>query len=76
MFGDNIPEEAFEMTWRDGVQILRDAGTESAFVLLVARDIGVEYLTRFVISTGTDRIRASDLKTLLDNWFDGGDFEV
>jgi hypothetical protein len=65
----NPPDEAFEATWRDAQSILASAGPDSGFVLLVARDGGDEYLTRFALSTGRDSIPRAALQQLVNNWF-------
>jgi hypothetical protein len=65
----NPPDEAFEQTWRDAKDILASAGPDSGFVLLVARDGGDEYLTRFALSTGRDSIPRAALQQLVNNWF-------
>jgi hypothetical protein len=65
----NPPDEAFEATWRDAQAILETAGPESGFVLLVARDLGDNYGTRFALSTGRDKIPRAALQQLVNNWF-------
>ncbi len=62
------PDEMYEMTWRDAKQILDNAGPDSGFVLLVARDADTEYLTRFAFSTGRDGIPPADLEGILERW--------
>ncbi len=68
MMSDTIPDEMYEITWRDAKQMLDDAGPDAAFVLLVARDADTEYLTKFAFSTGRDAIPPEDLSRILKRW--------
>lgn len=64
------PDEAFEATLRDAQAILDSATPDHAFVLLVVRDEGDEYATRFALSTGRDQIRRAELRRLVNGWLD------
>lgn len=63
------PDEAFEATWRDTLKLLEEEGPSAGFVLITARDNGLDhYNSRFAISPGRDRIQVGVLVQLLYKW--------
>jgi hypothetical protein len=67
---DNIPEESFETAWRDALEILREAGPDAGFVLLVVTDKGDDTCdTVFALSSGRHRITPAQLYLLIESWF-------
>lgn len=68
---NNPPDEAYEAAWRDALKMLEDAGPKPGFLLLIAdRDpLDENYVdTKFALSTGRDRVGATDMVLLIADW--------
>lgn len=65
---DNPPQEVYESTLREAIQILQDAGPRAGFVLMVVTEEGSEYKTAFGLSSGSDHIPFEVLVDLTAEW--------
>lgn len=68
MEGHHIPDEQYEVMWREAMELLESAGPRAGFVLLTVMDEGENFSMRFAMSSGGDRIPQGVLSDLCEKW--------
>ena len=63
---EDPPAEAFETSWRTAQDILRDAGPESAILLLTVTMDGEDLASKVVLSSGYQSIPTSYIREILE----------